>query len=316
MIPLPRSSFVRIAIAVLVAAMVAVAAGACGAMSGGSAGPSAGATADPAVATVNGNPLRASLVEVVRAERRFVGKSDAMAAALNEAIDRELVRQEAERLGVDGDAAKVRARSTNLADQMGGAAALKSALAKASMTEAQLRQSLEDGVLRQSLQDAKFAPLVAPEESQRAYYHRHRDDLFTQAGAVHLGAITVPAEKIAENAISRLVSGHPFVEVARQFSTDLEAKANGGDLGWVLESSLPAPLRKAAAALSKDAVSKPVAAFGRWYVLKLEGRRAARVIPYAKVRGRIQQELTRVKRAKALAAWLAAARRDATVTTP
>ena len=315
MIRLLRPSFVCFSVAVLLVTGVAVLS-ACGASDGGSAGPTAAAGDDPVVATVNERPVLANAVAAVRAERRLVGESDATAAAIEEAIDRELVRREAERLGVTADATEVRARSTDLADQMGGAAALKSALAKADMTEAQLRQSLEDGVLREALQDAKYGGLAAAGASVQAYYDRHKEDLFTKAAAVHLGAISVKAERIAENAIVRLRTGHPFEEVARQFSTDLESKANGGDLGWVLASSLPVPLRKAEAALSKGEVSKPVAAFGQWYVLKLEGRRAARTLSFGQVHERLRQELTRLKRAKALEAWLTTARRDATVTTP
>ena len=198
---------------------------------GGSATPSASPTADPVAGVVNGHDLNASDVGVVLAERRLLGQS--AAGAFKEAVDRELVRQEAARLGVTAGTALIDKRIADLTTQEGGAAALTKALAAAKTTPAQLRQSITDGVLRQAVQDALFPKLEVGPAAVRAYYHSHVKDLFTRAASVHLAAIPVRARLIAENALKRLRQGHPFAEVARQFSIDPESKANGGDMGWV-----------------------------------------------------------------------------------
>ena len=50
------------------------------------------------------------------------------------------------------------------------------------------------------------------------------------------------AERIGESALRRLDEGRPFDEVARQFTTDPESKAAGGDVGtWVSASSAGGP---------------------------------------------------------------------------
>ena len=56
---------------------------------------------------VDGSRVHRSAVDAVRAEARLGGTSDAEARRSNEAIDRELVRQEAERLGVSADQTEV-----------------------------------------------------------------------------------------------------------------------------------------------------------------------------------------------------------------
>ena len=280
---------------------------------GGSGGPTASPSADGVVAVVNGHPVHESDVAVVRAEKRLLGQSDAAPAAVNEAIDRELVRREAARLGALADAAVVRQRLTDLTTQLGGAAALKTSLERAAMTAAQLRTSITDGVLREAAQNAAFPKVGAGGKAARAYYRRHRKDTFTEAAAVHLGAIAVRTEGVAKNALERLRQGHPFAEVAHQFSIDPEARDAGGDLGLLLTSSLPGPLRKAATSAHLGVLAKPVQVGPVWYVLNILARRPARVIPFAKVRPRIQEELTRVKRAKALEAWLVKARKDALI---
>jgi len=308
---LTRIRHTLLAVVVLATVAVVVLLAACG----GSSAPDASPSADAVVATVNGRPVRESAVQTVRAERRLVSQAGTRAGAVREAIDRELVRQEAERLGVAADAAEVSSRLADITKQTGGDAGLAATLERARMTTEQLRQSLEDGVLREALSDAKYEGVTASAAAVRAYYDGH-PDMFRQAAAVHLAAISVAAERIAENAIGRLQDGRPFDEVARQFSSDPESKANGGDLGWVLEGSLPPALRKAAAGLATGEVSGPVSAFGRWYVLKLVGRRDAKTSAFADVRERLAAELTKQKRSRALAAWLDEARKGDGVTLP
>jgi peptidyl-prolyl cis-trans isomerase C len=290
--------------------------GAAVAACGGSGGPAASPAANRVVAVVNGHPVRDSDVALVRAEKRFVGKSNAAPAALNEAIDRELVRREAARLGAVADAALVRTRVNDVTAQLGGAEALKTSLGRAAMTADQLHQSITDGALREAVQDAAFTQLVADGKAARAYYVRHRKATFTRAAAVHLGAIAVRTEMVAQNALGRLRQGRPFAEVAHQFSIDPESRDAGGDLGLLLMSSLPGPLRKAAATANLGVLTKPVRVGGTWYVLDVLARRPQQAIPYAKVRAAILKELTREKRSKAFKAWLATARKDAVVERP
>jgi parvulin-like peptidyl-prolyl isomerase len=301
----------------LVALGLSLAAGtliACGGSGGGR--PSSSPSADPVVVTVDGRPVRRSAVDAVRAEFRLGGNSDTETKALKEAIARELVRQEADRLGVVAAPADVRARRKTMAAQLGGEAGLVAALKRVPMTDVQLQRDLEDGVLREALQNAKYPQLSATRKAARAYYEHHLRQQFARPASLHLGAIQVPAERIAESALARLRAGRPFAEVARQFTTDPEAKANDGDLGWVLASSLPAPLRKAAAATKPGAVSKPVRGPGGWYVLKVVARRPVRVTPLAAVERRLITELSSQMRFKALTGWLAAARNKATLSQP
>lgn len=305
MSPLRRSAIVCLVV-LAAATLPALALSACG-------GRTAPPTADRVVAVVNGHPVRESDVAVVRAEKRFVGQADAAPAALSEAIDRELVRQEAARLGAVADAAVVGRRLNDLTAHLGGASALKTALGRAAMTDAQLRQSVTDGVLREAVQNREFPRVAVAASALRAYYARHRTSLFTQAAAVRLGAIPVRTELVAENALGRIRQGYPFSEVARQFSIDPQSRDAGGDLGLVLTSSLPGPLRKAAASAHPGVLARPVKAGDIWYVLDIHSRRPAQVIPFAKVRARLREQLTRVKRARALDAWLTGARTSASI---
>jgi parvulin-like peptidyl-prolyl isomerase len=299
-------------LAALGAFVVLASAGALTACGGdGDADPSP-APPDPVVLRVDGRPIRQSAVDSLRAEFRLGGSEDTEARALEEAVRRELVRREAERLEVAVDEDEVAARRAQLVSQLGGEEALTAALAEVPITDAQLRSGLRDGVLREAVQDARFGSLVASDGQARAYYDKNRASFRRQASA-RLEMIQVRAERIAETALRRLDEGRPFDEVARQFSTDPESKAAGGDVGTVGLASLPPTLRKAALAARPGEVTGPVEGPGGWYLIRVSELQRAGLTPFADVRRDILEELTRSRRYAALEAWLDAAREKASV---
>ena len=294
--------------------IVALAVAAMGALACG--GDDSSTPTDPVRAHVNGREVHQSAVDAVRAEARFDSRSDDAGKALDQAIDRELVRQEAERLGVSADQAEVDKHAATLADRAGGDEALASLLGRARMTRKQLLESLTYGVLREAVQDARYADVGVGEAKVRRFYERNLKDLFTKPEAVHLAAVFARNEGIASNALKRIRQGQPFDQVSRQFSIDPQLKDAAGDMGWVAPSSIPAGLGKTVDGLRVGEVSRPVQGMGGWYVFKVLGRRAATVIPYAEVRDDLAAELTRRRRSAALNAWLDEARDKAAISSP
>ncbi len=269
-------------LAVLTAAGLA----ACG--SGGPGG--ASASPDAVVARVDGRAVHQSAVDQARAEARFAGADDDAGAALEAAIDRELVRAEAQRLGLAADAAEVERRLAAVGAQLGGDAALKAARELAAMSEDQLRESLRAGVLRKAVQDARFPQVKAGPAAARRFYERRRAELFTVPAAVKLGAIVARNEGIAGNAVKRLRAGRPFDEVARQFSVDPELKSAGGAMGWIDPRSMPEPLSRAVARLRVGATSRPVAGPGGAWIFRVLARR-----PHAWCRSPVRARRSRTR---------------------
>jgi parvulin-like peptidyl-prolyl isomerase len=268
---------------------------------------------DAVVARVDGRDVRQSAVDLARAEARLSGASDDAGKALDTAIDRELVRAEAERLGLAADEAEVDSRVAAVSAQLGGDVALKAALERADMSASQLREGLRAGLLREAVGDSRFPQIKSASGSARRFYERRRAGIFTRPAAVKLAEIVVRNEGIAGNAIKSLRQGRPFGEVSRQFSIDPEVKAAGGMLGWVALGSLPKPLATAVERLGVDQISAPVAGPGGTYVFKLLARRPQRVTPFTEVRAQIQDALTGRLRSATLDKWLAAARKDALI---
>jgi parvulin-like peptidyl-prolyl isomerase len=263
-------------------------------------------------ATVDGRDVPVSAVEAVRAERRLLGEDVGTDEALDLAVERELLRREAERLGAAADAGAVQRRVDAVAAQLGGDAALEGALETAGMTRRQLQQGLESAELFEAVGRAKFPEQRADALDARRFYRRNQGD-FTTPAAVDLGAIFVRNEGIAGNAVDRLEAGRPFEEVSRQFSIDPEIKDQQGHLGWIDPRSLPGDLGKAVAGLRAGELSAPVAGGGGVWIFKVFERRPERVAPFADVRAEIIRQLTARRRAQALDAWLDEAREKASV---
>lgn len=271
-------------------------------------------TADDGVAVrVNGSPVTEDQVETARAEARLSGSTDDRETALEEAIRRELVRQEATRLKVTVGEDDLEERLDQVRDRAGGADALAAALEQVEMSQAQLSAAAEYGLLRESVGDAKYPDLAATDEKTAAFYEKHREDLFTHPASVKLSSIQVPTRWLAENALAELREGVSFELTARKYSRDPDSKANGGRLGWILESTLPAPLVKAVREMEVGETSAPVGANGGWYVLRLQDRREERVTPFAEVRRDLQDQLTGRLRLDELDEWLEQARSRAIV---
>ncbi len=259
--------------------------------------------AESAAARVNGRDIPSSTVAAIRAESRLLGNEIDEQEALDQAIERELVRGEAERLGVRVQPGAVDDRLGAVAEELGGDAALDAALEGARLTRAQLRSGLGAAELFAAVGRAKFAGLRADVADARRFYERRRDG-FTTAASVDLGAIFVRNQGIAGNALDRLEAGRPFEEVSRQFSIDPQLKDSLGRLGWIDPRSLPGDLHAAVEKLRPGQMSAPVAGGGGVWIFKVFDRKAESVVPFADVRDDIVRLLTARQRAKALQQWL------------
>ena len=301
----------RHALPVLLAVLLAsgaLAAGACGVGSPGSAK----TPADPIVATVDGRPVHESQVTALLAEARLTNAGTTRQQALDGAIDEELLRQEARRLGVTLPASVVESRVRTLERQVGGAAALDEALKGVGLTRPQLGERLGIVALGERVAAARSPNLSVTRREAEAYYREHLF-VFTRPAAVKLGEIKVRTEQMAQGAIKSVRDGRSFFETAKTFNRDPELKRVGGQLGWVSADTLPTPIAKAVAKLRPGQVSEPVPSFGGYDVLKLYARRPARTTPFAEVASEVRQAALSQRRAAALRRWLDRARAEADI---
>lgn len=117
---------------------------------------------------------------------------------------------------------------------------------------------------------------------------------------------------------AQLASGTDFSQLAMDYSEDANG-SNGGDLGFIPESSLnqtDAALKRAVLALQPGQVSKPVMLKDGYHIIKLIAREQAgqRMLSDPQVQESIRNSLKNTKEQLMRAAYLAAARDQARIT--
>jgi len=123
-----------------------------------------------------------------------------------------------------------------------------------------------------------------------------------------LRRILVKEQKKAKEIMTKLRSGADFAQLARQQSRGLEAK-RGGDLGFVSEQELQAPLRQAFRASVGELIG-PIETPQGFAILRVEEVKPARVRSLKEVRSQLVEEIrqekaTRRARSEAKRAYLA-----------
>lgn len=154
-------------------------------------------------------------------------------------------------------------------------------------------------VLERLAQAVRAAPAPSV-DAMRAYYAEH-PDLFTEPEQVRLSLILLKVdpssprfawEKAGQDAdrlYRRLLKGADFAELARLHSSDASA-ARGGDLGYVHRGMLPDTIQKHVIdTLMPGVASAPVVLLEGVAIVRLEGRRPARLRAFAEVRKRVAE---------------------------
>ncbi|MEC9398116.1 MAG: peptidylprolyl isomerase, partial [Myxococcota bacterium] len=81
-----------------------------------------------------------------------------------------------------------------------------------------------------------------------------------------------------------------FGELAKQYSEGPSAP-KGGDLGYFPAKRMVEPFSKAAFALQIGEVSEPVKTQFGWHLIKVEGKKPARTVPFEEVKDQIREQL-------------------------
>ena len=141
------------------------------------------------------------------------------------------------------------------------------------------------------------------------YYEKHKSEFMQpeQVRARHI-LIKVPAgadkTKLAEakkkalDIRAKLIKGESFAKLAQKYSDDPGSKARGGDLGYFSKGRMVPEFEKAAFALKKGEISKPVKTTFGYHIIKVEDKKPARQRPFKEVKQEIRQKLLRQKQMK------------------
>lgn len=220
--------------------------------------------ADTNVATVNGKPIKQSLVDYISKDATARGQNvdaNVRSIIVNKLISSELVVQEAQKQGLDKQPDYI-AKEELLRRELLVNTYIENFLKKNTVSEADIKAEYE-----------KFKAQVGDKE----FSARH---------------ILVSTEAEAKDVIAQLGKGGDFAKLAKDKSKDPGSKDKGGDLGWFPPAAMVKPFSDAVGTLKKGQVTQtPVQTQFGWHVIKLEDTRTAQPPTYDKVKDNLKKQV-------------------------
>jgi peptidyl-prolyl cis-trans isomerase C len=222
---------------------------------------------DPVVATINGQAIRLSELEVAQQalpqQYRNMPLQAVFPALLDRIIDSKLVVQDGRKNKVSDDPA------------------FKKRMA-----------FVEEQVIQDFWLQREIARKVTAEKLQQRYEERLKS--MPAEEEVHARHILVATEDEAKAIIADLKKGTDFDKLAKEKSTDKASGAEGGDLGWFKKSDMVKEFADAAFALKKGELSEvPIKTQFGYHVIKLEDRRQAPPPAFEEMQDQLREELAR-----------------------
>ncbi len=222
---------------------------------------------DPVVATVNGQPIRLSELEIAQQalpqQYRNMPLQAVFPALLDRIIDSKLVVQDGKKTKLNEDPA------------------FKKRMA-----------FVEDQVLQDFWIQREVARKVTADKLQQRYQEKLKS--MPPEEEVHARHILVATEDEAKALIADLKKGAAFDKLAKEKSTDKASGAEGGDLGWFKKSDMVKEFADAAFALKKgELTDTPVKTQFGYHIIKVEDRRQAPPPAFEELADQLREELAR-----------------------
>ncbi|ABR89156.1 PpiC-type peptidyl-prolyl cis-trans isomerase [Janthinobacterium sp. Marseille] len=220
------------------------------------------------LAVVNGKPIPSSRADVMIKQMTSQGQQDTpelRAMVKDELINREILIQEADKLGLGAQA--------DVKNQI--EIARQSILIRALVADYLKKNPVKDADIK-----AEYDRFKA-QASDKEYHARH---------------ILVEKEDEAKAIIAKLKGGAKFEDLAKASSKDPGSAANGGDLDWASPASFVKPFSDAMVALQKGQLSEtPVKTQFGYHVIKLDDVRTAKIPTLEEVKPQIAESLQQKK---------------------
>ena len=220
-------------------------------------------------ASVNGVYLSEDLLELNVKNAVAAGQVDTPTLRNNlkqELINRELLAQEAARIGLD--------KKIDLNTQY-----------------LQLKQTL---LLQAMVQDYLSSHPMTNAVLQ-AEYERQIKELGgsgTTSMQYRLSQIVVGSQSSALGLISRIGQGDSFEKLAKEYSIDTASKKEGGQIGWVSLGQLPTEMSSVVSTLSKGSSSSaPISFSGSWFIIKLDDKRDVKTKSFSQSKPQLEQAI-------------------------
>ena len=279
----------------------------------GASAASAAVLVDGVVASVGNEPiLQSELVQdagpVIQNIRRSATSQEqferdvekALKAALDQAIEYQILYQEGKTAGIKVPDDEVEKRMGMIKKEYESAEAFQKALEESGRTVGEFRERIKRQIMAMSMGIGKrreFEKQAVVSESDMAQHYQDHPGDFVHPPRVQVRRAFIAAEKDAkarreakaklEALRDELALGADFAELARARSEGPEA-AEGGLVGWVKKGDLVPELDNALEGVNVGGLSPIVETEYGFTLMKVEAREAEGTTPYEKARQEIE----------------------------
>lgn len=211
---------------------------------------------------------------------------------LDDMIDREVVFQEAKRLGLAIDPKRIDDEVAKIRESYGPEQNFQAALKEQAGTDLDaLRQEITYQLL---LQELATKDVVISEEEMLTQYNNYKDR-YAKPMQANVWQIVVSSQTEAKQVLRELKAGANFSTLAKERSIDNLTAANGGELGWVssTDRDLPDNVKETIAAISPGEDSNPIPVDGQYVIIRVLERKDAEQLAFDAVKDQIRRELAR-----------------------
>jgi len=158
-------------------------------------------------------------------------------------------------------------------------------------------ENIKREILRQVALEKMFGNVSVSEKEARDYYTAHVTD-FMIPSQIRASHILVDNEEEAKRIREEIKTEKITFEDAAQKYSSCPSKEQKGDLGYFQSDQVVPEFSQAAGALKKGEISAPVKTQYGWHIIRLEDKKPGSLQPFEEVKGQIETNLLREKRAQ------------------
>ena len=191
--------------------------------------------------------------------------------------------------------------------------AAKANIEKDKEFENKLADIREQLIIEALLKKKLTADAKLTDEDLKKYYETNKEK-FKKDREINTRHILLKSDEEAKQVREKLQAGEDFIELARRYSIDPNAKATGGEVGFHPKGSLLPDYEAAAFKLTKVGQTSGIVKtqFG-YHIIRLEGVKPPAYVPFDEVKDFIKQQLIQEKQKEILDKYIEELKKNAKI---
>jgi peptidyl-prolyl cis-trans isomerase C len=245
--------------------------------------------------------------------------------AMDQMIEQALVKQAAEKEGIEGDPEEVDKTIEELRAVFDSDDQFRMKLESDGYTEESYRRHVERMTAAKIYLDRIRADASDVSDAEVEKFYDENEVRLTLPEHVRVRHILLKWKPLGtqddraalreqmQPILERARAGEDFAALAREFSEDAGTRSEGGDTGFFPRGAMVKPFEDVAFELDEGEISDPVNTVYGVHIIKLEARQAPRLLPLDEIRDRLRDYVREEKMEAAVRAKIDALRADADV---